>query len=81
MKAELLLDQGFPFVFEIVEVAAIVEPVDGNDAIWGIDDPGEMVYVAQETWDAWTSTLPIDPNSGESGYAAGRPIRETGFSE
>jgi hypothetical protein len=53
---------GFPFVFEIVEVAAIVEPVDGNAAIWGIDDPGEMVYLPQETWDAWTSSLPIDPD-------------------
>lgn len=54
---------GFPFVFEIVEVAAIVEPVDANDTIWGIDDPGFMAYVPQETWDAWTSSLPIDPDT------------------
>ncbi len=54
---------GFPFIFEIVEVAAIVEAVDANDAIWGIDDHGVMAYLPQETWDAWTASLPIDPAS------------------
>ncbi len=54
---------GFPPVFEIVEVAAIVDPVDTNETIWGIDDPTFMAYVPQETWDAWTSPLPIAPDS------------------
>ncbi|MFV1970229.1 MAG: FtsX-like permease family protein [Acidimicrobiia bacterium] len=56
---------GLPSTFEYVEVAAIVEPVDSNDSIWGIDNPLKMVYLDQLSFDRWlktTSTTPeIDP--------------------
>ncbi|MFQ5554841.1 MAG: hypothetical protein ACE5GC_05655, partial [Acidimicrobiia bacterium] len=52
---------GLPEVFELVEVAGIVEPVDRDAKIWGIDDPGRQVYLAQEVFDAWTRALIIDP--------------------
>lgn len=56
---------GFGSVFEYVEVVAIVEPVDANDSIWGIDEPAKMVYLDQVSFDRWlkaSSTTPeIDP--------------------
>ncbi len=54
---------GFASTFEIVEVAAIVDAVDSGDVIWGIDDPGRMVYLPLETMDAWTLPQSIDPGS------------------
>ncbi len=54
---------GFPSTFEIVEVAGVVDAVDEGDVLWGIDDPGDMVYVPQETWDRWTGALPVSPAS------------------
>ncbi|MDJ0954017.1 MAG: ABC transporter permease [Acidimicrobiia bacterium] len=48
---------GLAEVFELVEIAAIVAPVDPGEKIWGVDDPMTMVYLPQETFDAWT--LPI----------------------
>ncbi len=54
---------GLQPTFEVVEVAAIVDAVDSGEVIWGIDDPGRMVYLPQETWDAWTRPLAIDSDS------------------
>ena|GEM_PF-1184673 len=54
---------GAPETFEIVEVAAIVDAVDASEVIWGIDTPGAMVYLPQETWDTWTAPLPTSPSS------------------
>lgn len=50
---------GLPEVFELVEVAAIVAPIDGGAKIWGIDDPVRMVYLPLETFDAWTQGISI----------------------
>ena len=50
---------GLPNVFEVVEVAAIVAPVDAGQKIWGIDDPVRMVYLPLETFDAWTAPIGI----------------------
>jgi hypothetical protein len=54
---------GFPQTFEIVEVAAVVDAVDDGDPIWGIDEPGTMAYLPQETWDTWTAPLAVSPTS------------------
>ena len=48
---------GLPEVFELVEIAGIVAPVDAGEKIWGVDDPMRMVYLPEETFDAWTSTI------------------------
>ena len=48
---------GLPSVFELVEVAAIVAPVDAGDKIWGLDDPLAMVYLPLDTFDAWTDSV------------------------
>ncbi|MCP3994778.1 MAG: ABC transporter permease [bacterium] len=48
---------GLPEVFELVEIAAIVAPVDAGEKIWGIDDPMRMVYLPKETFDAWTAPV------------------------
>ncbi len=48
---------GLPEVFELVEVAAIVAPVDAGEKIWGVDDPMRMVYLQIETFDAWTAPV------------------------
>jgi ABC-type lipoprotein release transport system permease subunit len=53
---------GFPEVFELVEVAAIVEPVDPTDKFWGVDDPGRMAYLSQATFDAYLSPIVVNPN-------------------
>lgn len=50
---------GLPSVFELVEVAAIVAPVDAGQKIWGVDDPMRMVYLPTETFDAWTAPIGI----------------------
>jgi len=59
---------GLPDVFEYVEVAAIVAPVDPDATIWGIDDPAKMVYLDQATFDVWTGVIPVE--SGEDPFAA-----------
>jgi len=48
---------GLPEVFEIVEIVAVVAPVDAGEKIWGVDDPMRMVYLPQETFDSWTSPV------------------------
>jgi ABC-type lipoprotein release transport system permease subunit len=48
---------GLPEVFELVEIAGIVAPVDAGAKIWGVDDPMRMVYLPQETFDAWTAPV------------------------
>lgn len=48
-------------VFEVVVVAAIVDPVDASDKLWGIDDPLSMAYLPQATFDAWLGPLVVDP--------------------
>ena len=52
---------GLPEIFELVEIAAVVEAADAGDVIWGIDLPGAMAYVPLETWDTWTGPLAISP--------------------
>ncbi len=54
---------GLPEVFEYVEVAAVVAPVDADATIWGVDDPATMVYLDQSTFDIWTGQIPIDPDN------------------
>lgn len=50
---------GLPNVFELVEIAAIVAPVDAGAKVWGIDDPMRMVYLPLDTFDAWTAPIGI----------------------
>jgi hypothetical protein len=50
---------GLPDVFELVEIAGIVTPVDDGEKMWGVDDPLRMVYLPQETFDAWSAKVPI----------------------
>ena len=54
---------GFPAAFELVEVAAIVEPADPGDKIWGLDNPGEMFYLTQESFDFWTTAQGVPAES------------------
>ncbi len=54
---------GLPDVFEYVEVAAIVAPVDPDATIWGVDDPTTMVYFDQSTFDIWMGQIPVDPDT------------------
>jgi len=49
----------FPDAFELVEVAAIVAPINSGEKIWGLDDPMRMVYLPLETFDAWTQGIGI----------------------
>lgn len=53
---------GLPTTFEYVEVAGIVVAADADDTIWGVDQPSAMVYLDQQTFDAWTGPIVIDPN-------------------
>ena len=50
---------GLPEVFELVEIAAIVAPVDAGEKIWGVDDPMQMVYLQQDAFDVWTAPVSI----------------------
>jgi hypothetical protein len=50
---------GLPEVFELVEVAAVVAPVDSGEKLWGVDNPARMVYLPLETFDAWTAPIGI----------------------
>lgn len=50
---------GHPDTFEVVEIAAIVAPVDRGEKIWGLDDPLRMVYLPQQTFDAWMAPVAI----------------------
>jgi ABC-type lipoprotein release transport system permease subunit len=69
---------GLPAVFELVEVAAIVEAVDPGDKMWGVDQPGSMFYLSQENFDFWMTpqAVPSDSDAwlrearGFSGIAA-----------
>jgi FtsX-like permease family len=51
---------GFPETFELVEIAALVAAIDPDDPIWGIDDPGGMVYFDQLSFDTWLAQVQID---------------------
>ncbi len=48
----------FPDVFEIVEVAAVVEAADRSDTFWGLSNPEARVFLPQATFDAWTRAIP-----------------------
>ena len=50
---------GLPEIFELVEIAAVVAPVDSGAKIWGVDDPMRMVYLPQATFDVWTAPIAI----------------------
>lgn len=50
---------GFPEIFELVEVAAVVEPRDAGDKVWGIDQPGGMFFLSQENFDFWMAGHPV----------------------
>ncbi|MCP4304111.1 MAG: ABC transporter permease [bacterium] len=50
---------GRPEVFELVEIAAIVAPLDVGAKIWSVDDPTRMIYLPLETFDAWTAPVGI----------------------
>jgi hypothetical protein len=54
---------GLPQIFELVEVAAIVEAADPGDKLWGIDQPGSMFYMTQENFDFWTTSLTVPAES------------------
>jgi hypothetical protein len=52
-----------PHVFELVEVAAIVEAADPGNKLWGIDRPGSMFYLTQENFDFWTTSQAVAADS------------------
>jgi len=54
---------GFANIFEFVEVAAIVEPADPGDKLWGIDRPSRMFYLSQENFDFWTAPQRVPEES------------------
>ena len=56
----LKLFSGLPHVFELVEVVAVVEAVDRDQAFWGIDRPSQMIYLPQGTFEAWLGELFIN---------------------
>lgn len=49
---------GFPSVFEVVEIAAIVSADDPASSFWGIDNPARLMYLPQETFDTWMAVVP-----------------------
>lgn len=53
---------GLSNVFEYVEVAGIVSAKAPTDPIWGVDDPGGMIYFDQSVFDGWLRAV---PTSGE----------------
>ncbi|MCP3977038.1 MAG: ABC transporter permease [bacterium] len=54
---------GFQYIFELIEVAAIVEPVDPGDKLWGIDRPGSMFYMEQANFDFWMTAQSVPAES------------------
>jgi hypothetical protein len=60
----------FPDIFEVVEVAAVVEPVDRSDPLWGLSNPSMRVFLPQGTFDAWTRPLRISPDDDPWGRGA-----------
>jgi hypothetical protein len=54
---------GLPHVFELVEVAAIVEAADPGDKLWGVDPPGSMFYMTRENFDFWTADQQVPAES------------------
>ena len=48
----------FPYVFEVVEVAAVVEAADRSDTYWGLSNPEFRAFLPQSTFDAWTQAIP-----------------------
>jgi hypothetical protein len=61
---------GLREIFELVEVAAIVDPVDAGEKYWGVDDPYRMVYLSLPTFDGWTRAIPIAPSNDPWGRIA-----------
>ncbi len=53
---------GLPSVFEFVEVAGIVTAAEPTAAIWGVDDPDQMIYWDQAVFDAWLQAVPTSPD-------------------
>ena len=53
----------FPSVFEVVEVAAVVDPVDRSDPLWGLSNPATRVFLSQATFDAWTQVIAVSPDA------------------
>lgn len=49
--------------FAIVEVAAIVEAVDSNDAYWGISRPNDLMFYELESFESWMVGIPVDPGT------------------
>ena len=50
-----------PRQFEMVEVSGIARPVDPTDNMWAGTQPGDVVMVSQQTFDAWATEFPADP--------------------
>ena len=49
--------------FEMVEVSGIARPVDPTDVIWEATSPSALVFVDAPTFDAWSGTFSVDPQS------------------
>lgn len=54
---------GLRSVFELVEVAAIVEAADPGDKLWGVDQPGSLFYLSPENFDFWATAHPVPAES------------------
>jgi hypothetical protein len=52
-----------PDWFEMVEVAGIARATDPSDIIWDGVEPGKLIYVLPQTFDAWAGTFHADPES------------------
>ena len=53
-----------PSQFEMVEVSGIARPVDPTQSLWNSTQPGSLIMVSQQTFDAWSSSFPIaDPEA------------------
>ena len=50
-----------PEWFEMVEVAGIARPADPEGILWDGVDPGRLVFVGPETFDAWLVGFGADP--------------------
>ncbi len=46
--------------FAMVEVAAIVEAVDSNDAYWGFSRPDDLMFYQLESFETWMVGIPVD---------------------
>ncbi|MBT8207103.1 MAG: ABC transporter permease [Acidimicrobiia bacterium] len=52
---------GAPEHFEIVEVEAIVQPVDPGATFWGVTNPSVQIFVPGTVFDLWATPRPRDP--------------------